>query len=243
MELCIKAVSKILKFLALAVITAFCVLSADCYYALDAYAQKLYSGLAVTVFIGGGCKDHSKLCREIEDSGILSLDEYVPSSQAYSRAVEKNPFLKDISVPGDAQVFPAYARFVPAVFPGDGYLAGAAKMLASMDDVEEAVYDEASFEKYARLKNELSFYKAAALLFAIIIFMFCAVRAVLHILKKEEPPKKTAANAAACLIACAVGFTVVWGVCVFFQRELFIGETAAFLTILLTASFGIIFKD
>ncbi|MDR1942015.1 MAG: hypothetical protein LBQ47_06790 [Endomicrobium sp.] len=239
----INAASKALKFCALAGICAFAVLFVNHYYALDLYAQQLYSQLAVTVFIDNNHKDYSKLCRDIEDSGILTLDEYVAAAQVYSKAVEKNPFLKDISVPSDAQSFQSYARFLPSVFPDSKYLSDIAKMLGSMEGVDEIVYDAAVFEKYARLKNALSFYKRIGLLFAIIIFMFFAAQSALYILKKEDKPKKAAANAAACLAACAIGFLCVWSVCVFFEHELVIDETAAFLIIFITSFFGIIFKD
>jgi len=239
----INVASKFLKFAALAVFCAFSVLIANHYYYIDSYAKKLSSELDMTVFISKNCPDDAKVCGEIGALGFVAVDKYVSSQEAYFKAVEKNPFLKDISVPGDAGAFQSYVKVVPTKLPTDDYLVAARNAVAKVPDVSEVVFDPSRFKEYVQARDTLSFYQTFGLVFIIAVFVFFVVQSSLFIAAKEENARKLVTNFFAYLVAASAGFAGVWGTSVFLQYPLLIDQFAAFFLIPLTAALGIILKD
>ncbi|MDR2191598.1 MAG: hypothetical protein LBO62_01785 [Endomicrobium sp.] len=247
MSVYFNAASRILKLFAAAFLCASFIFAANRYYEVKVFAETLFSQIQITVFFDKQNGDCGKTVGDIESLGLLNLAEYVPSEQAYSKAVEKNPFLKEVSVPQDANYFASYAVFSPAEIPTDEYLSLTRAAVLQIDGIDEIIFNLSLCGEYVKAANTLSFYKTAALLFAIIMFTFFITQCFLRVLNRGEHSKKIAAKrlaleTAAYLISASLGFVVLWGICQFAQYPLLIDETAAFIIIPLAASFGIIFK-
>lgn len=243
MSASVKAASKVLKFAAIAIVSAFCVLAADHYYQIEKYTQSLIPKLDMTIFIDKNCEDDSEVCDAIEALGFVTINEYVNSEEAYSKAVEKNPFLKDISVPGDSDIFQSYIKAFPLDLPTEDYLVLARNAVSDIDNVHEIVFNPEKFKEYVRSKNLLNVCKMILMAFAIAMAVLLIVQSVLFVLQSEENSRKLVTNAIAYLLAASLGFVCAWSVCLFIQYPLIIDEIAAFYIIPLIASFGIILKD
>lgn len=239
----VKAAAIILKFAAIAILSAFAVLIANHYYQLNNYAQDLKSKLNIIVFIDQKSEDDAKVCNDIEALELVSIDEYVDSKDVYTKAIEKNPFLKDISVPGDRNSFQSYIKISPLELPKEEYLVIIRNSISDIQYVDEIVFDPEPFKEYVETVNILSLYRQIGLVFAIIISILFIAQSVLFIFETKGNIKKLFVNIIAYLIASSVGFLCVWSICLFLQYVLVIDEIAAFYIIPLTAAFGIIFKD
>lgn len=239
----LSAVSKTLKFAALAVFCSFGVLSVDHYYRLEEYAAELSSKFNMIVFLDKACKDGSKACEDIGALGFLSVDEHVTAEDVYAGAVEKNPFLKDISVPGDKEAFQAYVKVTPLDLPTEEFLVIARNSLMQIENVDEVVFDASVFNDYVKAKNTVILLQKTGLVFALAMFVLFLAQSVLFVLEKEGNARKYISNTIAYLIMSSLGFVAVWGVCVFMQYPLLLDEKAAFFIIPLSAAIGIIFKD
>jgi len=244
----LKTASRVLRFAAAAFLCASFVFAANRYYEIETSAEELFSKIQIIVFFDKQNRDCDKTVNEIESLGILNLAEYVPSQQAYSKAVEKNPFLKEVSVPQDANYFASYAVFSPADIPTSEHLTLMRAAVMQISGVDEIIFNKSICAEYVKTENTLVFYKSAAVIFAIIIFIFFALQCLLRILKKSGQTKKIAAKrlfleTAAYLISSSLGFVILWGSCQFAQYPLLINETAAFIIIPLSAALGVIFKD
>jgi len=240
-----KTLSKIIKFAALGIFCAFGVLLANYYYQFKDSADKLFSELAITVFMDKACKDGAEVRGAIEKLGFVRVGEYVPSDQAYAKAAEKNPFLKEISVPGDAGAFQSYVKIFPSQAPDDPYLASVLDAVSRIEGVDEIVFDSKLFKKYADMENVLYFYGIASAVFVLAVFMLFIMRSIIFAVEKEENTRKLVANIAAYLAAASAGFLGLWSACVFMQFPLFIGrgQAAVFMIIMLTAALGVVFKN
>ena len=245
----LKTASRILSFFAAAFLCASFVFAANRYYEVRAAAAELFSEIQITVFFDKQNRNCDKTVKEIESLGLLNFAEYTPSEQAYSKAVEKNPFLKEVSVPQDANYFASYAVFSPVDIPTPEHLTLIRAAVSQIEGVDEIIFDRSLCGQYVKAENTLLFYKSAASIFAIITFAFFLLKCLLRIFKKGEFAKKVAAKrlvleTAAYLISSSLGFVILWGVCQFAQYPLLIDETAAFIIIPVSAAFGIIFaKD
>lgn len=239
----LKAASKVFKFISVASVSAFCVLAADHYYQAQKHAQSLLPKLNLTVFIDRNCKDDAEVCNAIEELGLLTIDEYVSAEDAYAKAVEKNPFLKDISVPGDNEIFQSYVKAVPAEFPTDDFLVVTRNAVAAIDGVYEVVFNPDNFKEYVASRNFLDFYRKLLTGFAIVMALLLIVQSALFIMQDERNSWKLITNSIAYLLASALGFICVWSACLFIQHPLLVDEAAAFYIIPITAAFGIILKD
>ena len=238
-----KAISKAIKFVSIAVISGFCVLAADHYYRIENHARELLPKLSMTVFIDKNCNDDAQVCDAIEALGFVTVSEYVHSKDVYDKAVEKNPFLKDVSVPGDSEIFQSYVKVSPSSFPTEDFLIDARNSIAGVENVNEVVFNPENFKEYVRAKNLLIFYQTILLVFAAVIFALLIAQSVLFILASEDNTRKFIIGAIVCLIAASTGFVGAWSICLFMQHPLIIDEIAAFYIIPLIAAFGIIFKD
>ncbi|MCL1972462.1 MAG: hypothetical protein FWG57_05685 [Endomicrobia bacterium] len=239
----IKTASKIIKFVSIAVISGFCVFAADHYYRIENHARELLPKLSMTVFIDKNCNDDAQVCEAIEALGFVTVSEYVHSKNVYDKAVEKNPFLKDVSVPGDSEIFQSYVKASPSSFPTEDFLVAARNAVSGVENVSEVVFNPEVFKEYARVKNLLDFYRKILLIFAVIIIVLLISQSILFILESEDNTRKFIIGAISYLIAASIGFVVVWGICLFMQYPLIINEIAAFYIIPLTAAFGIIFNE
>lgn len=243
MRASIKAASKVLKFAAITSVSAFCFLAANHYYQIEEYTQSLIPKLNLTVFIDKNCEDDAEVCDAIEALGFVTITEYISSEDVYAKAVEKNPFLRDISVPGDSEIFQSYIKASPAELPTEDFLVIARNAVAGVNNVEEIVFNPEHFREYVRSKNILTFYQKLFMIFGIIMLAFLIAQCVLFVIENEANTRKLITNSAAYLLASCAGFLLVWSICLFIQYPLLIDELAAFCIIPLTAAFGIIFKD
>ena len=243
MSASIKAASKVLKFIAIASVAAFCVLASNHYYQIKQYSQNLLPELNMTVFLDKNCEDGAKVCDAIGALGFVNIDEYVRAEEAYLKAVEKNPFLKDISVPGDSEVFQPYIKASPMSMPTEEFLIAARNAVAQVDDVSEVVFNPGNFKQYERAVNILSFYQRLIIVFSALMLIMLIIQSILFIFESEENTRKLVTNSIAYLVAASAGFVGMWSVCLFAQYPILIDETAAFFIIPLSAALGIIFKD
>ncbi|MCL2484862.1 MAG: hypothetical protein FWF00_02340 [Endomicrobia bacterium] len=235
--------SKIVKFISLSVFCAFCVFLSNYYYELRTDAENLVPKFSIIVFIDKTVKDTAGILEAVESLGIVSVEEFVSGEDVYSKAVERNPFLKDISVPGDKDVFQSYLKVLPKDFPTEEHLLSIKKGLLETEGVDEVIFEQEFFAEYVKIKNILEFYSEAFFIFAIVIFVLFVFKSVLFVLENESNAKKFIANLLVYLFAGAFGFAVLWSVCVFIQYPLLVKEEAAFFIIPFTAICGIIFKD
>jgi len=237
-----RAASKVLKFFALALLCAFAVLTADYYFAFSQELSSLSKNLTITLFLKNSA-DESGIAADLESFDFARFVEYIDSAKAYEKAVEKNPFLKDVSVPGDTDSFQGYAVFVPSDIPTQDYLIFLKEELLNLKDADEVVFDPAVFEKYAEGLNVLRFYKSAGAIFALAVLFFFIVRSAFFLLSKEGKFLKLALQFGAYLLCAAGGFLILWSVCLFLNRELLISQYAVFAVIPIIAAIGIILKD
>ncbi len=239
----VSALSKTLKFLAIAVFCSLSVLIANHYYQLQEYAAELSSKFNITVFLDKSCKDDSIVCENVEALGFVSVDEYISAEEVYDKAVEKNPFLKDVSVPGEKEAFQSYMKLTPLDFPTEEFLVIAKNSIMQIEDIDEVVFDPVIFNDYVKVKNIAVLLQKTAIVFALIMLVLFIVQSILFIIEKEENTRKYITNIAAYLLMSSLGFVAVWGICVFIQYPLLLDEKAAFIIIPLSAATGIIFKD
>ena len=239
----INAVSKALKLVSLAVFCAFFVLLSNYYYSLQNDAGKILSGLSVTVFLDKNHEDINAIREDVESSGLVSVKEAVSGQDAYLQTIEKHPFLKDISVPGDKESFQAYLKVLPKDFPARDNLLSIKNGLLKIEGVDETVIDFAGYEEYVKIKNAIEFYFNASIIFAIVVFVLFVFKSVLFVAENELNARKLAGGFSSYLLAAAAGFIILWGVCVFVQYPLSVKEGAIFCIIPFTAACGIIFKD
>ncbi|MDR2426049.1 MAG: hypothetical protein LBD46_02545 [Endomicrobium sp.] len=238
----INVASKILKFATIVITSAFCVLAANHYYEIKKYSQSLLPGLVITIFIDKNAEDDAKVCEAIKSLGFVTIDEYAGSQEVYEKAVEKNPFLKDISVPRDSEIFQSYIKASPAALPTDDFLIEARNAIAELENVSEIVFNPENFQKYVRNEKLLAFYHGIFIIFAVIISVLLTAQSILFILQSEENSRKLITNCMAYLLSSSVGFIGMWSGCLFAQYPLIIDEIAAFYIIPFTAAFGIIFE-
>lgn len=239
----IRAVSKVIKYLALIVFCAFCVLCIDYYYQLEDRAKTMEENLSITVFLAKNCKNSEKVSYDIESLNYVNIKEYVSSEESYLRAVEKNPFLKDISVPGDKDSFQAYYKVFPKHLPTNDNLVIIAKAVEGITDVDEVVFDYNAFARYLEAKNVTIFYKNVAMFFGVAILILFFFKSLFFILETPGNWKKLITNIFAYIIAASLGFIAAWSVCLYLQYPLLVNEMAAFFIIPFTVICAIIFKD
>ncbi|MCL2389858.1 MAG: hypothetical protein FWD54_04590 [Endomicrobia bacterium] len=239
----INVISKALKLVSLAVFCAFFILLSNYYYSLQSDADKIISGLSITVFLDKNHKDKDVIWEAVESSGLVLTKEFVSAQDAYLKTIEKHPFLKDVSVPGDKESFQAYLKVLPKGFPAQDNLLSIKNGLLKIEGIDEVVIDFTSYGEYVKIKNVIDFYFNACLIFAIIIFVFFVFKSVLFVAENESNARKLAVGFSAYLLASAAGFVILWTVCVFVQYPLSVKEGAVFYIIPFTAVCGIIFKD
>ncbi|MDR0800306.1 MAG: hypothetical protein LBN01_02095 [Endomicrobium sp.] len=236
----IKTAYKILKLAALAFLCAFCILVSSHYYRIKGYAGSLSENLNIIVFFDKNSKDDAVVKDEIGATGLVSVKEYVNSSEAYAKAVEKNPFLKDISVPDIVKSIQSYAVVAPKSVPDKNFLSKMRTALEGISGVDEIVLDISVFEHYSKIEDLLSFYRKIFLIFAAVIFVLFIFKCIFFFMEQESNAKKLAVNVFSYLLSSAFGFLVLWIVCIYTQYPLLIDKTAVLSIIPFVAVLGVI---
>ncbi|MDR0823088.1 MAG: hypothetical protein LBN20_04845 [Endomicrobium sp.] len=234
---------KLIKFVVLALFSAFSVLLANHYYYLQNYALNLSSDINIVVFIDKASKDDAVICDAIEALGLVTIDEYVNSKDVYARAVEANPFLKDVVVPGSENSFQSYVKVSPKELPTEDYMADLRNELYKIDNIDDVIFDVSLFKHYAQIKASALFYQFASIVFAASIFVLLLFNILIGITAKEERMRNILSRFIAYMFSATAGFLIIWTVCLFYNYPLLLGQEAIFIIIPLTASLGILYKD
>ncbi|MDR3049930.1 MAG: hypothetical protein LBV16_08900 [Elusimicrobiota bacterium] len=234
---------KTIKFAVLALFAAFSVLIANHYYYLKDYSLNLSNDISVIVFIDKASKDDAAVCDAIEALGLATIDDYVNSKDVYAKAVEENPFLKDIVVPGTENSFQSYVKLSPKELPTDDYMADLRNELYKIANIDDVVFDVSLFKQYAKIKSSVEFYRFAIMIFAAVIFTLLLLRIFISAALREERVRVFIYHLAAYMLSATAGFLIIWTVCLFYNYSLTISQEAIFIIIPLTASLGILYKD
>ncbi|MDR0820424.1 MAG: hypothetical protein LBN19_02740 [Endomicrobium sp.] len=236
----IKTASESLKLVAVASLCAFCILVSGHYYRIKDYAKILSENLNIVVFFDKNSADDAVIRGEIEATGLVSVKEYVNAAEAYSKAVEKNPFLKDISVPDAAKSVQSYALVAPKSIPYENFLSEMKSVLERISGIDEIVFDMPVFKHYAEIENLLLFYRKIFFVFAVIIFILFVFKCIFFVLEQKLDTRKIVANIFPYLLSSASGFLILWTVCICVRYPLLTDKIAIFSIIPFIAVLGVI---
>jgi cell division transport system permease protein len=235
-----KTASESLKLVAVAFLCAFCILVSGHYCRIKNYAKTLSENLNIFVFFDKNSSDDAVIKGEIEATGLVSVKEYVNAAEAYSKAVEKNSFLKDISVPVALKSVQSYALVTPKSIPYENFLSEMRSVLERISGIDEIVFDMSVFRHYAEIENLLSFSRKIFFIFAVIIFILFVLKCRFFVLEQELDTRKIVANISSYLLSSAVGFVILWTVCACVRYPLLIDKVAIFSVIPFIAILGVI---
>jgi len=234
----IKTTNKAVKFLTVALLCFFCVLIANYYYYVKNYTATLYKNLNIIIFLDESFKEDT--IEKIKSTDLVFVREYINASEAYSKAIEKNPFLKDILVPNDARSIQAYVIAAPKFMPEKNSLLNMKKTLERISGVDEIVFDMSAFERYVEAKNLISLFRKIFFIFEIIIFSLFIFRCVFFVMEHKSYTRKFVINVFSYLLCSILGFLVFWVVCTCMHYPLLIDEITALLIIPFVAALGIV---
>ncbi|OEG71103.1 hypothetical protein ATZ36_16230 [Candidatus Endomicrobiellum trichonymphae] len=235
-----KTASESLKFVIVASLCAFCILVSGHYCRIKNYAKTLSENLNIAVFFDKNSADDAAIRGEIEATGLVSVKEYVSAAEAYSKAVEKNPFLKNISVPDVAKSVQSYVLVTLKSIPYENFLSEMRSALERISGIDEIVFDIPVFKHYAEIENLLSFSRKIFFVFAVIIFILFVFKCIFFVLEQEFDTKKIAANIFLYLLSSAVGFIILWTVCICVRYPLLTDKIVIFSIIPFIAALGVI---
>jgi cell division transport system permease protein len=238
----LKITSNAIKLFTIALLSIVFILSVNHYYQVKDYSVSLLKNLNVIVFFNSNMQDNESIKSELEISDLVSVKEYVNAADAYSKAIEKNPFLKSISVPDDAKSIQPYAVVTPKNVPYEDFLLEMRSSLEAVKDVDEIIFDISAFKHYVEIKNLLSFYHKVFFIFAVIIFALFIVKCVCEIVNQESGLRILIKDIFSYLMASSFGFIALWSICLYFQHMLFIEDKAILFVVFLAATFGVIFN-
>jgi cell division transport system permease protein len=235
-KLTIKTASELLKLVAVASLCAFCILVSGHYYQIKNYAKTLSENLNIVVFFDKNSADDTAIRGEIEATGLVSVKEYINVAEAYSKAVEKNPFLKDISVPNAAKSVQSYVLVTPKSMPHKNFLSEMKSVLEKISGVDEVVFDMSIFKHYAEVENLLSFSRKIFFIFAVIVFILFVFKCIFFVLEQ----KKIVINIFPYLLSSSAGFFILWTVCICMRQPLLADKIATFSIIPLITILGVV---
>jgi cell division transport system permease protein len=235
-----KTTSELLKLVTVASLCAFCILVSGHYYRIKNYAKTLSENLNMVVFFDKNFADDVVIRGEIEATGLLSVKEYVSAAEAYSKAVEKNPFLKDISVPDAAKSVQPYVLVAPKFILYENFLSEVRSVLKRISGIDEIVIDMSVFKHYMEIENLLSFFRKIFFVFAIIVFIFFVFKCIFFVLEQDLDTRKIAAKTFPYLLSSAVGFFILQVACICTRHHLLIDKAAIFSIIPFIAVLGVI---
>jgi cell division transport system permease protein len=236
----IKTASESLKLAVVASLCAFCFLVSGHYCQLKNYAKTLSGNLNMVVFFDKNSTDDAVIIREIETTGLVSVKEYVSVAEAYSKAVKKNPFLKDVFVPDAAKSIQSYALVAPKSMPNENFLEEMRGVLERVSGIDEIVFDTPVFKHYTEIENLLSFFRKIFFIFAGIVFILFVFKCILFVLEQKLDVRKIAANIFLYLLSSSTGFLVLWTVCICSRHPLLFDKTAIFSIIPFITVLGVI---
>ncbi|MDR1926276.1 MAG: hypothetical protein LBQ13_01120, partial [Endomicrobium sp.] len=169
------------------------------------------------------------------------VKEYVDASEAYLKAVEKNPFLKNIAVPNDViKSIQAYAVVTSIATPDENFLSEMRKSVEAITGVDEIVFDALVFKRYMEVVNLILLYRNVSSIFILATLILFIIRCVLYIWEQKLSRIKFAKNIFSYLIASTFGFLVIFVMCSYMQYTLSIDESAVLLIVVFTAAIGVI---
>ncbi|MCA6069728.1 MAG: hypothetical protein LE180_01185 [Endomicrobium sp.] len=238
-----KTMSEVVKFCGVAFCCAFFILIVNHYCQLEDYALSLSKNLDVIVFFNNNEKEDATIKSQLEMSNLVSVKEYVDASAAYLKAIEKNPFLKNISVHDDAKAIQAYAVLAPNSTPDENFLLEMRSSLGAIENVDEIVFDLSLFKQYVDIKNLILFYQKLFFIFATAICVLLIFKCISYVMSEESRCKILFKNIFSSLMASGFGFLVAWAICLYTQYSLCIGDKTILLVVLFTAMIGIILDN
>jgi cell division transport system permease protein len=236
----IKMAVKVCKFAALALLSAFCFLVASHYCYTRNYAAALFKHLNVIVFFDKSSKDDAATVEKIEATGLVRMKEYVNSAEAYLKAVEKNPFLKDISVPDSAKAIQSYAVLAPDFIPVESVLLEMKNTLKNIPGVDEIIVDIPVFERYVKVKNLLSSYQKIFIIFEIAVFILFIFKCAFFTVEYESNSRSLVLSILLNFLSSAFGFFVLWFLCICMHWPLLIDGGAVLSMASFVAFIGVI---
>ncbi|GHT44846.1 hypothetical protein AGMMS49936_01030 [Endomicrobiia bacterium] len=228
------------KFVVLAMLCVFFVLIANHFCRIKDYAESLSKNLNIIVFFDDNAKKDGSLKEDLENTGFVWLKEYVDKSKAYSKAIEKNPFLKDVSVPNDAKSIEAYAVVTPKSMPDEKFLLEMKNSLVQISNVDEVVFDASVFKQYVEVKKTSLLYNKIFFIFAALVFVLFVLECMFFVVSEELDNKKLVKKLVAYILATALGFLVIWVVCAFAQYPSSINKISILCIIPFTAILGVV---
>lgn len=234
------------KLLKLSVIAAFCaffLLIANHYYYLKDYAENLSNEANVIVFIDKASKDDAAVCDAIEALNLAVIDEYVHAKDVYAKAVEENPFLKDVSVQGMDSSFQSYVKISPKELPTEEFMADLRNQLYKIEYIDDVIFDAPLFKHYSQIRASLIFYEFAVKVFALLIFAALFIHIFISLFYRDEGLRHILYQFVYYLFASVAGFLSLWTVCLFYNYKLLVNQDAVFIIIPIAAALGIIYKD
>jgi cell division transport system permease protein len=228
------------KFVAVTLLCIFFIFTANHYYQIKDYAASLSRDLNIIIFFDKNAKEGKTIKNEIERIGLVSVKEYVDASEAYLKAVEKNPFLKNIAVPDDVKSIQAYAVVTSITTPDENFLSEMRKGLEGITGVDEIVFDASVFKRYVEVVNLILLYRNVSSIFILATLILFIIRCVLYIWEQKSSRIKFAKNAFTYLTAAAFGFLAIFMMCAYLKYTLSVDEHAVLLIVVFTAVIGII---
>jgi cell division transport system permease protein len=207
---------------------------------VQSYVSFLYDDLNIIVFFKNDVKDINSLAEKIKTVETLSIKELVDSTQSYLKALEKNPFLKDIST---SESIGSYAVILPQEVFDENYLLKIRNGIEAIDGVDEVVFDSYSFNQYRKLKNLLILCQKTFISFFIVFGALFILKVIFAVFLQEVNFKKIVQKFCFYFMAASIGFFVVWMLSIFFQCNLSMDKSLILLVIPFTAVFGLIFDN
>jgi cell division transport system permease protein len=236
-------VFNLIKFAVLVMFCVIFVLIANHFCTIKDYAKSLSKNLNVIVFFDNNAKEEKSLKEDLENTGFVLLKEYVDKSKAYSKAIEANPFLKNVSVPNDAKSIEAYAVVIPKSIPDENFLLKMRNSLERVSNVSEVVFDASIFKQYVKFEKMLLSYHNIFFTFVVLIFVLFILKCVFFIAREELNSKKLIKKLLEYILASSLGFLATWATCVFTQYPLSIGDVSVLCAIPFSAFVGVVLDE
>ncbi|MDR1401009.1 MAG: hypothetical protein LBI98_01695 [Endomicrobium sp.] len=242
MESVIKIADRVIKFICVVLLCLFCILVSSHYCQVKNYAEALCRDLSMIIFFTENpSKKDMDTIEKIKATNLVSVKEYINACEAYSRAIKKNPFLKDISVSSDAKLsIQAYAIAVPRFTPKKKLMLDMKKTLERISGIDEVVFDMPIFEQYVKTENLLSFYKKIFFIFEIAVFILLTLKCIFLVIGHKLNVRKLITDVFLYLSYSIFAFFIFWVACTYMDCPLLINEIAVLLVIPFATILGII---
>jgi cell division transport system permease protein len=223
---------RFLKFTAAAILCAGAVLTMNMFFQEKDRAASLYADLNFHIFLNKNLSEiENATVQNISNLDLLDIVEYVPSNEVYKRAVEKNPFLGNVSVPNVATVFQSYIVATPATILTAQALKTIEDAFYGMESVDELVFDKAAFLQFIALEEKLKFYQKAGYILAGAFAALFLIEFVIFMFAAKEKRKKFLLSFCICFIGAIAGFWLLQGLSAYINYALTVDQISALLAI------------